>query len=257
MDNFRARLKNNDLLLGVVVSVASLEVSETLAECGFDWLFLDLEHSTLGIAAAQGILQAVAGRAACLARLPANDPVWIKQALDIGAQGVILPQVNSAEEARRAVQAAKYPPLGVRSAGLGRAHAYGARLQEALERANDETIVIVQVEHIQAVENIAAILQVEGVDGVFVGPLDLSASLGLIGQVEHPQVQAAIGQALQACRATGVPAGIFAGKAAAARRYIQQGFRLIAAGTDLTLLAGAAQALQSEIRREKGADRSR
>ncbi|MGD0003912.1 MAG: aldolase/citrate lyase family protein [Anaerolineaceae bacterium] len=237
-ESFRTRLKRGDLLTGTLVSLPAPEVAEILAEAGFDWLFIDMEHSQLDPPAAQVILQAVDYRIDCVLRVALNDEIWIKKALDTGASGVIIPQVNSAEDARRAVRFCKYPPQGSRSVGLFRAQGYGVRLAEYLAEANSETAVIVQVEHIQAVENVEAIIAVEGVDAVLVGPYDLSASMDHMGQVEHPEVQAAIQRVRQVCQAQNMPLGIYAATAERARDYIQQGYRLAAVSSD-TLMLGA------------------
>jgi len=246
-ETFRTRLKRGDLLAGTLVSLPAPEVAEILAEAGFDWLFIDMEHSQLDPPAAQVILQAVDYRIACVLRVALNDEIWIKKALDTGASGVMVPQVNSAEDARRAVRFCKYPPQGSRSVGLFRAQGYGARLTEYLAEANQRTAVIVQVEHIQAVGNVEAIIAVEGVDAVLVGPYDLSASMDHMGQVEHPEVQAAIQRVRQACQAQGMPLGIFAATAERARAYIQQGYRLVAVSGDTLMLGVAARDLLSKL----------
>ncbi len=246
-ESFRTRLKRGDLLIGTLVGLPAPEVAEILAEAGFDWLFIDMEHSQLDPPAAQVILQAVDYRIDCVLRVALNDEIWIKKALDTGASGVMVPQVNCAEDARRAVRFCKYPPQGSRSVGLFRAQGYGARLAQYLAEANQETAVIVQVEHIQAVENVEAILAVEGVDAVLVGPYDLSASLDRMGQVEHPEVQAAIQRVRQACQAQGMPLGIFAATAEHARAYIQEGYRLVAVSGDTLMLDSAARDVLSKL----------
>jgi 2-dehydro-3-deoxyglucarate aldolase len=247
-NHFRSRLSGGELLIGTVVTLSAPEVTEILAGAGFDWLFIDLEHSPMDAREAQALLQAAGGRVECILRVALNDEIWIKKALDTGCAGVMVPQVNSAEDARRAVRLSKYPPQGCRSAGLARAHGYGAKLQEVLDTANEETAVIVQIEHIEAVQNIEAILSVEGIDGILVGPYDLSASMGLIGQVEHPEVQAAITKVKQACQRRAVPAGIFTGSPDRARVYMQDGFRLIAVGVDTLLLVQSAKDLVQKLR---------
>jgi len=247
-DLFCTRLKRGDVLCGTVLSLASLETAEILAEAGFDWLFVDLEHSTLDPAKVQAVLQAVAGRSAAILRLPLNDEIWIKKALDTGATGIMVPQVNTADDARRAVRLSKYPPQGTRSVGVARAHGYGAVMGEYLRRANDETVVVIQAEHIQAVENIEAILDVEGIDAVLVGPYDLSASMGLTGQVDSPPVQAAIARVRAACQARGVPLGIFAVDAQRARAYAKEGFTLLAGGSDTLMLIEASRAALRTLR---------
>lgn len=245
---FRARLKRGELLCGTILSLSSLEAAEVLAAAGFDWLFVDMEHSVLDPAQVQGLLQAVAGRAACILRIPLNDEIWIKKALDTGATGIMVPQINTPEEARRAVRLSKYAPLGTRSVGVSRAHGYGAALGEYLRRANDETVVVVQAEHIQAVENIEAILDVEGIDAVLVGPYDLSASMGMMGQVDSPEVQAAIARVRQACLARKMPLGIFAVTGSRARDYAAEGFTLLAGSSDTLMLVQAAQQTMRELR---------
>ncbi len=247
-NHFRSRLSRGELLIGTVVSLASPEVTEILAGAGFDWLFIDLEHSPMDAREAQALLQAAGGRVDCILRVALNDEIWVKKALDTGCAGVMVPQVNSAEDARQAVRLSKYPPQGTRSAGLARAHGYGMKLQEYYDTANQETAVIVQIEHCDAVRNIDAILSVSGIDGILVGPYDLSASMGLIGQVEHAEVQAAITKVKEACQRRGVPAGIFVGGPERAKAYIQEGFRLVAVGTDTLLLVQAARDLAQKLR---------
>ncbi len=247
-ETFRVRLKKGEPLLGTLVSLPSPEVAEILMDAGFDWFFVDLEHSPLEIREVQSILQAVDGRVDCIMRVPLNDEIWIKKALDIGATGVMVPQVNTAEEARRAVRFCKYPLQGTRSVGVGRAHAYGSKLQEYLDRANEQTVVVIQAEHIWAVENIEEILAVEGLDAVLVGPYDLSASMGKMGQVDSPEVQAAIQRVRQACLSTGMPLGVFTASGRRAKDYLRDGFRLVAASGDILMLGEAAKSLLQEMR---------
>lgn len=239
--NFRTRLKHGDLLIGTMVTLSNPSIAEVLINAGFDWLFVDLEHSPMDVKDAQAIQQAVGDRAACILRLPLNDEIWIKKSLDTGAAGIMLPQVNTMADAQRAVRLSKYPPQGSRSIGTARANAYGSELQSYAGRANLETIVVTQVETIEAVRNVEGILSVEGLDAVLVGPYDLSASMGLIGQVEHADVQAAIAQVRQACQAHAIPIGIFTASAISAKAYAAQGFSLIAISTDLLLLDQASR----------------
>ncbi len=246
-ETFRTRLKRGDLLLGTVVTLANPAVAEILAGAGFDWLFVDLEHSPMGIIEAQAIQQAVGHKLACILRLPLNDEIWIKKALDSGVAGIMLPQVNTAEDARRAVRLSKYPPQGSRSIGAARANGYGTRVQEYVATANSDALVIAQAESIEAVRNIDSILSVEGLDAILVGPFDLSASMGLIGQVEHASVQAAIAQVRQACQARSIPLGIYAANARLAKAYAAQGFTLVATSTDTVMLDQASRTLLGEI----------
>ena len=166
---FRARLLAGDRLIGTLIRLPSPEVAELLAEVGFDWLFIDAEHGPFESAGALRLLQAVGARCAPLVRVPAGEEVWIKKALDIGAAGVIIPQVNSAEQALRVVRHCKYPPWGTRGVGIARAHRYGLGFSDYVAEANDGLAVIVQAEHIEAVRDIAAIARVPGVDAVLIG----------------------------------------------------------------------------------------
>lgn len=247
--HFRERLRSGELLVGPMVTLGSPEVAEILSGVGYDWLFVDAEHGPFEALQIQRVLQGAGTAMPCLVRLPASSEVPIKKALDVGAAGIIAPMVNSAEQAGRVVRLSKYAPLGTRGVGLGRAHGYGLTFQEYVDRANDELAVVVQAEHIQAVENIEAIVCVPGVDAVLVGPYDLSASLGRPGQVGHPEVTAAIARVTGACKEAGVPLGVFGVSAEAVRPYIEDGYTLIVAGVDTLMLGHAAQEMLAAVRR--------
>ena len=244
--NFTKRLQAGDRLCGTIITLDSPAVAELLAETGFDWLFIDAEHSPMSAVHIQRVLQG-AGATPCLVRLAAGDELNIKKALDAGAAGIIAPMVNTAQQAQRVVSQAKYAPLGTRGVGIARAHGYGLRFQEYLTTANEQTAVVIQAEHIEAVKNMEAIAQVDGIDAVLVGPYDLSASMGRIGQVDHPQVVAAIDQVTAVCRSAGIPLGIFGVSAAAVRPYIERGYTLIVAGADTLLLGQAAAQLLAQV----------
>jgi len=244
---FRTRLVNGELLIGTVVTLSCPEVAEVLAGAGFDWLFIDAEHSPLEARDMQSLLQGAGPDTPCLVRLSSSEQVPVKKALDIGAAGIIAPQVNSAEQAQAVVRFAKYPPLGARGVGIGRAHGYGLRFQEYVDTANESIAVIVQAEHVDAVENIEAIVSVPGIDAVLVGPYDLSASLGRLGQVDHPEVTGAIDHVTRACREASVRLGIFGASPDAVRPYIERGFTLIAVGGDTLILGRAAKDLLAEL----------
>ena len=246
--SFRQRLKDHEALFGTIVSLASPEVAEVLSAAGFDWLFIDAEHSPLDVLTIQRILQG-AGSTPCLVRLARGDEVSIKKALDVGATGIIAPLINSADQAAEVVRHAKYAPLGTRGVGVGRAHGYGFAFEEYVSRANDETVVVVQAEHIEAVNNIEAIGRVPGVDAVLVGPYDLSASLGRLGEVTHPDVVSAIERVTQVCQGANMPLGIFGMTAEAVRPYIERGYTLLAVSIDTVLLGNAARQLLAQIKR--------
>ena len=177
-----------------------------------------------------------------------SDDPFIKQALDIGAAGIIVPQVNTAEQAESVVRFAKYSPEGMRGVGLARAHGYGMDFAKYINNANHDTAVIVQAEHAEAVKNIDAIVKVEGVDAVLVGPYDLSASLGKIGQVEDPEVVHAISQVTEACAAASMPLGLFAVAATSLEPYIKRGYTLLVSGVDTLLLSQAETSLLNEVK---------
>lgn len=245
---FRARLTNGELLVGTMVTLSSPEVAELLAGIGFDWLFLDAEHSTFEARAMQSLLQSAGADTPCIVRVSSREEVPIKKALDIGAAGIIAPQVNSVEAAEGVVRFSKYSPEGTRGVGIARAHGYGLKFQDYVDTANQNVAVVVQAEHIEAVENIEAIAQVPGIDGVLVGPYDLSASLGKIGQVDHPEVVSAIDHVTKACRDAGVRLGIFGTSADAVKPYIEKGYTLIVAGVDTLMLGQAAQRILAELK---------
>ena len=246
--DFRSLLRSGPPPIGTIVSVSSTEVAEVLVASGFDWLFIDLEHGALDVGDAQRLLQAASGSTPSLIRIPENSDVWIKKTLDLGCDGVIVPQVNTAEQARAVVASAKYPPLGRRSVGVGRAQGYGLAFKEYIDSANDATTIVVQIESIAAVEAIDSILAVEGVDAVFVGPYDLSGSLNRLGDVDHADVQGAIVEVLRACKSRGVPVGVFAMTALTGRGMLEQGFDFLAVGIDMPLLASAAKSALSDLR---------
>jgi 2-dehydro-3-deoxyglucarate aldolase len=245
--SFRTRLRSGERLIAPLLTLNSPPVTEIMSAVGFDWLFIDAEHAPLEPFQMQALLQG-AGSTPCVIRLQAGDEVSIKKALDIGAAGIIVPQVNSADHAKRIVQAAKYAPIGQRGLGIARAHGYGLKVREYMEHANDDTAVIVQAEHRDAVADIRDIVRVDGVDGVLIGPYDLSASLGRPGAVDHPDVTGAIERVRAACAEVKLPIGIFGVTPEAVQPYIARGFTMIVVGVDTMLLAHGAAAMLKATR---------
>jgi 2-dehydro-3-deoxyglucarate aldolase/4-hydroxy-2-oxoheptanedioate aldolase len=228
----------------------SPDVADILSRVGFDFLWIENEHAPMDALEAQTLIQATGGRCACLVRIPDKAEVWVKKALDVGCAGIVVPQVRSAEEARQVVEWSLFPPEGRRSVGVARAHGYGMTFQEYVETANEDLVIVLQAEHVEAVEQIDEIVRVEGVDAVLIGPFDLSGSLGVLGQVDHPAVLEAIETIREAGQAAGMPLGIFAPDAAMARQYLEQGFTLIALAMDAFFLwQGARKALDDLGRR--------
>jgi 2-keto-3-deoxy-L-rhamnonate aldolase RhmA len=241
--SFKERLGRSTPLVGPLMTLPSPEVAEILARTGFDWLFVDLEHGGIDLRAARHILQAVDNRIPCVVRTPSLDEVWIKACLDLGPAGIILPQVRTPGDAREAIERCHYPPLGCRSVGIARAQGYGMDLERCLARANDHLALIVQIEHVDAVQNIDTIVSLEGIDALLVGPYDLSASMGAPGQIQSAEFQKAVARVAGAARRADIAMGIFGATPGAVKPYMDRGFGLLAVGTDTLLLGTAAKQL--------------
>ncbi|EIM27531.1 HpcH/HpaI aldolase family protein [Microvirga lotononidis] len=252
---FKAALKAGQPQIGLWSSLCSNIVAEIIAHSGYDWILLDMEHSPNEVPGILSQLQALTGGTATPIVRPAwNDPVLIKRLLDIGAPAVLIPFVQNAREAELAVAACRYPPAGIRGiTSVGRPSGYG-RLPAYLKQADRETCVLVQIETAAALAELEAIARVDGVDGVFIGPADLSASLGHIGNPQHPEVQAAIQDAVRRLQAVGKPAGILAPRETDARRYIEWGYGFIAVGSDLGLLVKGADELAQSFKSNASAN---
>lgn len=225
--------------LGTVVTTPDPRVLEICELAGCDWIFVDCEHGSVA-PSALGSLLAAKGRTPVLVRLPADDEQHVKHALDAGCEGIICPRVEDAETVRRLVGHSKYPPLGNRSVGIGRAHGYGLDFAGHLAEANDATSVVVQIESEEGVRNLDEILAVPGIGGVFIGPYDLSGSMGVPGQVEIAAVRQAVRHVMDRCKEAGVPVGQFFGtRAAFDAAEGRDLYDFAAIGTDTMLLAGA------------------
>ena len=246
---FRERLKQPGVPLGTWLMSGASSTAEAMGRAGFDWLLLDLEHVPVDDRDAVGILQAIAGtRAAAVARLAANDPVLFKRALDMGAQTVMVPFVNSADEARRAVSYAKYPPEGIRGfAAMHRASGYGT-VKDYGRRANESVYTIIQLETPQAVAALEEIAAVPGVDALFLGPGDLSASMGHIGNLAAPAVQAAIADVAARCRRIGIPCGIVGPTPEMVVGFAAAGYDFVAVASDMGMMMRQATAFIEAIR---------
>jgi len=246
---FKHAIARGELQIGLWCSLCSPIATEIVSHSGFDWLLLDTEHSPNEVPDILAQLHAAqAGTASCVVRPAWNDLVLIKRHLDIGAQTLLVPYVQTPEEAKRAVEAVRYPPRGIRGiTGSGRASRYG-RAKDYLKNASDEIALLVQVETREALKQIEAIAGVEGVDGVFIGPSDLSGSFGHIGNPAHPEVQEAIRDAGKRIRDAGKAAGILTANEDEARRYIDWGYNFVAVGADLGLLAKNADALAGRFK---------
>ncbi len=241
MKNLRHALRSGQTVVGTWLNSGSPIVAELLACCGFDYVCVDLEHSAVDLPQAQALFQAiVSGNPDCapMARLHGVDYSLVKRYLDAGARGVIGPLVNTAEQAQLLVDAVKYPPAGRRGVGFCRANQYGINLGREVVAVNEEILVAVQIEHIEGVNNIDAILAVPGVDAVFIGPYDLSASMGITAQFDHPDYLAARERILVACQRRGIPAGIHVVQPDTEEliKRATEGYRLLAYSLDITML---------------------
>ena len=242
MNVFKQKMKKGKPLIGTLLTMGVPVVAEMISRCGFDWLWIDLEHSPLSLEQAQHLIQAKSSNCAAFVRIPANDDIWIKRILDLGADGIIVPQVKTAKEAEQAVAASKYPPLGIRSVGIARANSFGIDFAKHVQQANEQTLVLLQVEHAEGVQNIDAILGVPGVDAIVIGPYDLSGSFGKLGQIQNAEVQEAMLTVHKACKRHGMPIGIFALQPEQGQAYLKQGYQLLALGIDTHYLWNSAKA---------------
>lgn len=233
----KTRLSRGEPALGLWVTLESAAVSEIAASLGLDWVVVDTEHSALDFRETLDHLRAVARtKTAPLVRVPEIEEGAFKRVLDVGAEGILIPMVRSAEDVKRAVRFAKYPPEGIRGIAVERATQWGLGLQAYLEKANRETLVIPIIENVQAAEQFDAILDVPGVDALFFGPFDLAASMGHLGAWSHPEVWSRIDMMRKRAQSKGMPLGIVAPTAAEARRRVDEGYRMIAVGFDAVLL---------------------
>jgi 2-dehydro-3-deoxyglucarate aldolase len=245
LHSFRKQIKSGRKLVGTLVSIPRPEIIELIEIAGYDWALIDMEHSSMTVSDVSTLISA-SRTLPCLVRVPAYSAAEIGQILDCGAAGIILPQVSSANDAALAVAAVRYPPEGFRSVGISRAHNYGAGFTEYLEQANNNVAVVVQVETVAGVKSIADIVAVKGVDCVFLGPYNLSGSLGMLGKLEAKELRLAMGQVRNICIDAGVPLGILGVSGAAVRPFVADGFTLVSVGVDTALL-------RSALELEKGA----
>ncbi|TQM93901.1 HpcH/HpaI aldolase family protein [Roseinatronobacter monicus] len=235
--------------LGSWIMSASPLIAEAMGYAGYDWLLVDMEHSPIDLAQTTSILQALSGTPSeVVLRVPWNDPVMVKRVMDAGARSIMFPFIQSVDEARAAIAATRYPPQGTRGvAAMHRASRFGTA-PDYLARANDQVAVILQLETPEAVALLPEIAALDGVDAVFVGPGDLSGSMGLLGQINHADVQTALRDAAQAARRAGIACGIVGADPAKVRSYIEMGFSYVAIASDLALLMGAAKTAAASVR---------
>jgi 4-hydroxy-2-oxoheptanedioate aldolase len=246
---FKAALRDGQRQIGLWSGLCSNIASEIIAGAGFDWIVIDTEHAPNEVPGLLSQLQAMSrGTAEPVVRCAWNDAVLIKRILDVGTRSLLVPFVQNAEEARRAVAATRYPPRGIRGVSVApRANLYG-RVADYHRVAHESTCVLVQVETRTALGEIESIASVEGVDGIFIGPSDLAADFGHLANPRHPEVQVAIADGCARIRAAGMAAGILTADPDEAARYLELGFTFVAVGSDVGLLARGAEELAAQCK---------
>ncbi len=255
-NNLKVKLKKNEVTIGSWITLGNTSIAEIMAKAGFDWLTVDMEHSAITLQEAQELIQVIelAG-VTPLVRVGENNPNLIKRVMDAGAHGVIVPMVNTQEDAIRAVKAVKYPPLGTRGVGLARAQGYGMDFERYKDWINENSIVIVQIEQIEAVKNIEKILKVKGVDGFIVGPYDLSGSIGKPGEFESPELKEVLGKVMAVSKRLKTISGfhVVPPDYKQVKEKIRQGYRFIAYSLDTLFLGDHIYKDLSAIKNTKGA----
>ena len=249
INTFKKAISAGQKQVGVWNSLCSNIASDALASSGYDWALLDMEHSPNDFRTVLSQLQAYEnGSTSAIVRPVWNEPVIVKSLLDMGAQSLLFPMVQNADEARKAVAATRYPPDGMRGVSASqRGNRYG-RVKDYLHKAHEQICVLVQIETLEAVGNIPEIAAVDGVDGIFFGPADLAADMGIMGQLASEELWATIARGVEAGTAAGVPAGTLVGTAQKALEVLDGGMTYVACGSDLNLMVGAADAQLAAIR---------
>jgi len=252
MKDLKEKLQKNKITIGSWITLGHTAIAEIMGKAGFDWLVVDMEHSAIALHEAQQLIQVIE---LCgitpLVRVGENNPVLIKRVMDAGAHGVIVPMVNTEEDAKKAVSAVKYPPVGMRGVGLARAQGYGLGFERYKEWLNKESIVVAQIEHIDAVNNLEKILKVEGVDATIIGPYDLSASIGYPGEFDKKEVKEVLERYVVGCKKLDKPMGFHVVNPdfEEAKKKINEGFNFIAFGLDTLFLAAKCKSELSNLRR--------
>ena len=252
--SLKEKLKNNELTIGSWIMMGTPMSVEVMALAGFEWLVVDIEHTSIDLETAQNLITTIqANGIKALVRVSKNEEVIIKKILDMGADGIIVPMVCNKEEAIQAVEFAKYPPVGKRGVGLYRAQKYGTKFEEYKKWVDEELVIIAQIEHIDAVNNIDDILQVDGIDGTIIGPYDLSGSMGYPGEFEREDVKDAVQKVLDRCKVHNIPSGfhVVDTEPEKLNLKIEQGCTFLAYGIDYFFMRYAAANGMKQISRGK------
>ena len=248
----KQKLKNNELTLGSWVTIGHPAVIDIMASAGFEWLVVDMEHTSIDLTMAHNLIATIqANGMKALVRVSKNEEVIIKRILDMGADGIVVPMVKSKEDALEAIDYAKYPPVGKRGVGLFRAQKYGLGFDEYKKWVNEELVIIAQIEHIEAVKNIDEIITTEGIDGVIIGPYDLSGSMGYPGEYHREDVKHAIDEVLASCKKHQVPSGfhVIESDPTKLNERIEQGCTFLAYSLDFFFLGDSAREGMSKVKR--------
>lgn len=250
MKILKEQLKERTFSLGTWLTIAHASVAEIMCDAGFDWIVIDLEHSATDLSELQRLIQVISLKGVTsLVRIGENNPNLIKRCLDCGAEGIIVAMVNTVEDAVKAVESAKYPPYGKRGVGLWRAQGYGFGFEQYKEENQKKGVVIAQIEHIDAIRNLEAILDVEGLDGTIVGPYDLSGSLGYPGEFERQDVKDALNRYEDICNSKGKPLGfhVVSSDWHDLKDYVKRGYKFLAFGLDAMFLGEKARGAAANI----------
>ncbi|MBK97396.1 MAG: 2,4-dihydroxyhept-2-ene-1,7-dioic acid aldolase [Balneola sp.] len=253
MNQLKKKLKNKELSIGTWVNIGHQSVIEVLGMAGFDWVTLDIEHSPMSLETIQNLLGHIrATGMEGLVRVSKNEEVIIKRVMDAGADGIIVPMVNSEEDAKKAVNFVRYPPHGKRGVGLSRAQKYGYGFSEYKEWTNNNSCVIAQIEHIQGVNNLEAILTVNGIDGIIIGPYDLSASMGYPGEYERDEVKEALRSVVEMVKKSDKSLGfhVIESKFSKLKEKIDQGYTFLAFSLDFFFLGDRAREEMEKLNQE-------
>jgi 2-dehydro-3-deoxyglucarate aldolase len=246
-NNLKKMIKEGKVVIGAPISIGNPIVAEVIGHLGFDWVFFDLEHSPMTLETLQVMMQAMSfSETTPIVRVASNDPVPIKQALDIGAYGIIVPMVNSLEDAKRAVASVRYPPLGIRGFGPRRA---ALADPDYVVTANEEILLMIQIESQQAIDNIDEILSVKGIDVAVFGPNDLSMSLGVFTKFDDPKFVSAVQKVKKSANRHGVALSMLGSSAFDARKLVEEGFKILVVRDDLGTLRNAELSALQAIRK--------
>lgn len=252
--SLKQKLKNNELTLGSWVTIGHPAVVDIMASAGFEWLVIDMEHTSIDLTTAHNLIATIqANNMKALVRVSKNEEVIIKRILDMGADGIVVPMIKNKAEALEAIDYAKYPPIGKRGVGLYRAQKYGLGFDEYKKWVNEELVIIAQIEHYSAVENIEEIITTEGIDGVIIGPYDLSGSMGYPGEYHRQDVKDSIAKVLEACKMHNVPSGfhVIESEPSKLNERIEQGCTFLAYSLDFFFLGDCAREGMKKVNKGK------